>query len=222
MRTCTSCEQANPDDAGFCHRCGIEFSEDSQDTTQEATQDENQLWQTVIGSSKTVMFSFSKGWALAPSDWYYIEQFKKFKGGPTPQFALTWNWPAFLVPPFLWFLYRKMYLYAAVYLVGPAIFVYATGDPTVTFVWQVIAGTSANYLYFWHIRDHLKRIREQLGPHRHIPEELLKDAGGVQPYVIVLGILIHVFVFFLLLQGPPENEPPQQDGGPPDQNEQVF
>ena len=222
MKTCTSCEQANPDHAGFCHRCGIEFPEVSPETTQEVPQDEDQLLRTLIGSTQTLMFSFSKGWVFAPSDWYYMEQFKKFTGGPTPQFALTWHWPAFLVPPFLWFLYRKMYLYAAVYLVGPAIFVYFTGDPTVTFAWQVIAGASANYLYFWHIRDHLKRFREQLGPNHHISEELLQDSGGVQPYVILLAILLHVFVFFLILQGPQENGPPEQLGGSPPQNEEVF
>ena len=44
-----------------------------------------------------------------------------------PQFALTWNWPAFLFISFLWFLYRKMYLYAAVYAIGPMVSTYLTG-----------------------------------------------------------------------------------------------
>lgn len=202
MRFCAQCEQANPDEALFCHRCGSRFADEGASTPQ----DEEQLWRTFIGSSKTILFSLKDGWSWDSADRYYMAQFRKFTSAPGQRFALTWHWPAFLVDPFLWFLYRKMYLYAVVYLVGPVLLFYVTGDMSVGFVWRVIAGASANYLYYWHVKDHLKEIREQRGPHHHIPEEVLRDSGGVQIYVFVLAVLLHLFVVAVILQGPPDPE----------------
>ena len=218
MKFCTQCEQANPDDAAFCHRCGVAMAEETGSESasplpsEANVEGEEALWRTFIGSSKTLVFSlkdlmsFRNCWSLQSSDDYYMEQFTHFRAQPTPRFALTWHWPTFLVPPFLWFLYRKMYLYAAVYLVGPSLAFFLTGDPTVTFIWQVIAGATANYLYFWHVQDHLKDIQEQVGLHEPIPDSALRDAGGVQPYVFVLAILLHAFVLFVLIQGPPQSQ----------------
>ncbi len=220
MRTCPQCEQANPDEAKFCHQCGTPFEQVKPEATP-AEVDGDHLWRTFIGPSKTVLFSLS-GWTWDCPDRYYMEQFRKFGVGPTPRFALTWHWPAFLVPPFLWFLYRKMYLYAAVYLVGPAIAFVLTQDPTVTFVWQLIAGATANYLYFWHIKDHLRHIREQAGSHRAIPEGVLRDTGGVQPYVFVLGIMLHLLVLMVILQGPPPEDGIGEQGPSQETDPQVF
>lgn len=182
-------------------------------------EDKEAIWRTFMGPSKTLifslknLFSFKNCWSIDSSDNYYIEQFKRFRAEPTPQFALTWHWPAFLVPPFLWFLYRKMYLYAAVYLVGPLLAFLLTGDPTVPFIWQVIAGATANYLYFWHVQDHLKEIQGHIDPQEQIPDDALRDAGGVQPYVFVLAILLHVGFLFLLIQGPPQQKNEQIPDG---------
>ncbi len=220
MRTCPKCEQANPDEAHFCHQCGTPFEQGKPEATP-AEVDEDHLWRMFIGPSKTVLFSLS-GWTWDRADRYYMEQFRKFGAGPTPRFALTWHWPAFLVPPFLWFLYRKMYLYAAVYLVGPAIAFVLTQDPTVTFVWQLIAGATANYLYFWHIKDHLRHIREHAGPHRAFPEGILRDTGGVQPYVFVLGIMLHLLVLVAILQGPPPEDGIEEQGPSQEIDPQVF
>ena len=85
----------------------------------------------------------------------------------------------------------------------------------VGFVWRIVAGTSANYLYFWHVKDHLRRIRERAGPLRPVPEAVIRDTGGVQPYVFALAILLHLFVLFAILQGPPEDGTFQTEGGTP-------
>ena len=47
------------------------------------------------------------------------------------------------------------------YFFGPGISVFLTGDPSVLIVWSILGGASANYIYFWHIKDHLQRIRSQ-------------------------------------------------------------
>ena len=62
---------------------------------------------------------------------------QKFSGPPGPQFALTWQWPAFVFEPFLWFLYRKMYGYALIYAIGPAMAFYITQDLSADIVWRI-------------------------------------------------------------------------------------
>lgn len=209
MKFCTQCQQGNPEEAIFCHQCGSRFGDEPEAAPSPVVQEE-ELWRGFIGPSKSIIFnfknlvSFQNVFSWESADRYYMEQFRNFGERANPRFALTWHWPAFLLDPFFWFLYRKMYLYAAVYLVGPAISVYLTGDIMVGFVWRIVAGASANYLYFWHVKDHLKRIRERAGLHRPIPEAVIRDTGGVQPYVFALAILLHLFVLFAILKGPPE------------------
>jgi hypothetical protein len=157
------------------------------------------LWRSFIGPQKAILLSLKKGWSWERPDDYYLQQFKKFSAGSTSRFALTWHWPAFLVDPFLWFLYRKMYLYALIYALGPVLSAYLTGDFTVGFVWRVMAGVSANYIYYWHVREHITEIR---------------DRGGVQSYVIWLGVALYVMLIFIVIQiireGPPPSGSPQQ------------
>lgn len=232
MKPCSQCGRENPEDAFFCFQCGTAFSAPppapqeveapvSDARPREATTggdplDDPQLWRSFIGQSRTIRFSFAKGWRWGRADEHYLEKFRHFTADSRPRFALTWHWPAFLADPFLWFLYRKMYLYALVYAVGPVASWYFTGDPTVGLVWRVMAGASANYLYYWHVRDHLDRIRKQAGPDPGSLAGLLRDAGGVQPYVIWLGVALNVLmiaaVLGMLVAGPPEGmkAPPQQ------------
>lgn len=46
----------------------------------------------------------------------YLRKFRKFSIDGIDRFSATWYWPAFLVG-FWWLLYRKMYLWAFVYLI---------------------------------------------------------------------------------------------------------
>ena len=154
--------------------------------------DENSLWREFIG----------------PNADRYLEQFRKFTSGSTSGFALTWHWPAFLVDPFLWFLYRKMYLYAVIYALGPVVSAYITGDFTVGIVWRIMAGASANYIYYWHVKEHVKTIHAKSHLDRAAQDSLLRDLGGVQPYVIWLGIALHALLIAVMiivaLEGPPD------------------
>jgi hypothetical protein len=98
-----------------------------------------------------------------------------------------------------------MYLYAAVYAIGPVASAYLTGDFTVGIVWRIMAGVSANYVYFWHVKEHVSKIRTAAGATAFEPQ--IKDLGGVQPYVIWLGIALHLLLAAFLVeairQGPP-------------------
>ncbi len=197
MKPCAKCEQPNPEEARFCLQCGEAFSA-------QAPVEAPTVWERATPADETALWRAFIG----PNADRYLQQFKKFTTGPTPRFALTWHWPAFLVDPFLWFLYRKMYLYAAVYAVGPVLSAYLTGDVTVGIVWRIMAGASANYIYYWHVRDKLADFRSKGGLDAAGREALLKDMGGVQVYVIWLGVALYLLLLALLvaaiLQGPPE------------------
>jgi len=204
MKPCEKCEQLNPDDALFCQQCGAPFSV----TISPLPSEEADLWRAFIGPSKAPLFSLAKGWRWERADDHYIEVFRRFSAGGTPRFALTWNWPAFLFDPFLWFLYRKMYLYAAIYALGPVLSAYFTGDLSVGIVWRIMAGASANYIYYWHVKEHLGRIRAKRVQGEAQREREIRDDGGVQPYVVWVGIAIHILLLALILtmmrQEPPE------------------
>lgn len=180
MKVCAKCEQQNPDDANFCGQCGAPFSSES---AREFLADD-ELWRAFIG----------------PHADRYLGQFKKFNFTGPPRFNLTWNWPVFLFIPFLWFLYRKMYLYAFVYAVGPAVSTFVTQDLTAGVVWSVMAGVSANYVYYWHVREGVEEIKRKPWLDRAAQEAALAEAGGVQPYVIGVGIVLYALFFASLYQ----------------------
>jgi hypothetical protein len=154
-------------------------------------QDEETLWRLFIG----------------PNADRYLETFKRFSSNGRPKFALSWNWPAFLFISFLWFLYRKMYLHAFVYAVGPMVSTYLTGDVSAGIIWSVMAGATANYLYYWHCREHIGEIKKsgRLNPAEQ--ETALKESGGVQPYVIWVGVAFYIFFLVTLTKMIQEGQP---------------
>src|SRR5213080_1568462 len=114
MKFCSKCSEANPDDAGFCSQCGTVFDTEMAAAVPASVleSDETRLWRSFIGPQKAILLSLKKGWSWERPDDYYLQHFKKSSARGASRFALTWHWPAFLVDPFLWFLYRKIYLYA--------------------------------------------------------------------------------------------------------------
>jgi len=223
MKACPSCEQNNADEANFCARCGNALPTDiapSPSETASGLLDEQQYLQGFIGPSKAIQFTLKEGWSWRPASLYYLEKFRLFQTSAGPRFALCWHWPAALFDPFLWFLYRKIYMYAILYAVGPVLSVFLTGDMTVGVVWRILAGASANYIYFWHVTDHLQKIRSRAKLDSNVQMRMVKEEGGVQPYVLWLGIALHLFMVGLIiaalgqgtLDGPPsapdDMEPP--------------
>ena len=190
MKSCQHCRQQNSEDANFCAQCGralavTSLADSAESTTADAPPEaahdahaasDQDLWRQFVG----------------PKADYYLEQFKKFSSDGQPKFAFSWNWPAFLYISFLWFLYRKMYLHAFVYAIGPMASTYVTGDMTVGLVWSVMAGATANYLYYWHCKEEIAEVKKAGKLNPGAQEAALKDAGGVQPYVIYVGIVLYV------------------------------
>lgn len=85
-----------------------------------------------------------------------------------------------------------MYMYALVYLVGEIASVFLTGNPMVEVVWHVVAGLSANYLYCWHVKENLDQIRKRVGFNINEQHKLVEEEGGVQPYVVWIGVAVYL------------------------------
>jgi len=214
MKPCAQCQQQNDDDAKFCHQCGNQLATEPEPPIaapriQPDILPDEHLWRQFIG----------------PYADRYLIHFRKFGLGDQPKFALTWNWPAFLYISFLWFLYRKMYMYAAVYALGPMISTYLTGDMTVGLIWSIMAGATANYVYYWHCREHIGEIKRSTGGDPAKLDEALKESGGVQSYVIWIGVALYLLfaitMFKMLQDGPPGGEPSPEKPAKPSATSSV-
>ncbi|MCA9499624.1 MAG: DUF2628 domain-containing protein [Nitrospirales bacterium] len=201
-------------------QCGQAFASPSSERAAEVNTDgpgtktpptQSQLWETFIGPSKSIQFSVKTGWVWRPAFMYYKEKFENIETPQGPRFALSWNWPAALFDSFLWFLYRKMYMFALLYAVAPALAIFMTGDVMVGIVSRILAGASANYLYYWHVKDKVQRIMAMPSLDDTSRAHLIQEEGGVQPYVLWLGVVLHMLMLGLLaaaiVQGPPVQDP---------------
>ena len=59
-------------------------------------------------------------------------------------------------------------------------------------MWSVMAGATANYLYYWHCKEEIAEIKKAGKLNPAAQEAALQEAGGVQPYVIYVGIVLYV------------------------------
>ena len=204
MKACGQCNQQNPDDAHFCHQCGSSLAPTAV-AVDAATNIPNP---TAMHNDEALWHQF-----IGPNADQYLTQFKKFSSNGQPKFALSWNWPAFLFISFLWFLYRKMYLHALVYAVGPIVSTYLTGELSVGIVWSIMAGATANYLYYWHCKEQITELKKTGWMNQPVQEAALKEAGGVQPYVIWVGVVFYI-IFLATLIKMVQEVPPDSDSLP--------
>jgi hypothetical protein len=78
---------------------------------------------------------------------YYKSQFQKFGNPRKPEFKVSWNWPAFFFF-FFWALYRKMWIWAGVHMLGGIAMMFLVNPGPVYLIWVFIWPVTANYLYF--------------------------------------------------------------------------
>lgn len=120
---------------------------------------------------------------------YYKPQFRKFDLRGTETFAVTWNWAACFCN-FWWFLYRKLYLWALVWFLLTLI-------PFFGFAFWIAAGITGNYLYYKHANARIREAKS-MQPADQLPT-VLKELGGVNQWVITLGVIVTIILFILAL-----------------------
>jgi hypothetical protein len=111
---------------------------------------------------------------IGPNAGTYLDVFSRFTaaggGGYGHGFAFSWNWPAFFCGVW-WYLYRKMYLWAAVDFGVSVVFGWTFFVPL---LWAAARAVTGNYLYFLQAE---RKIREAAAyPSAYSPAG--GDAGG--------------------------------------------
>jgi hypothetical protein len=67
----------------------------------------------------------------------------------------------------------------------------------------VVAGATANYVYYWHCREHIAAIKQQAWNDPAQQQTAVQEEGGVQPYVIWVGVVLYLIfslTMFRMLQ----------------------
>jgi hypothetical protein len=100
-----------------------------------------------------------------------------------------------------------MYLYALVYAIGPMVSTYLTGDISVGIVWSIMAGATGNYVYYWHCREQIGEFKKRAWNEPAGLDLRLKEAGGVQPYVIWVGVAFYVLFVMMMAKVAQEGFP---------------
>src|SRR5437016_8254471 len=195
--TCPRCANQNSPDAASCSRCGQPLSVGSTAPGASLLTD-MALWREFIG----------------PRADYYLGRFLLFREGERERFAPTWHWPAFGVG-WLWYLYRKMYLHAGVFLFGGLLPMILGAGLVGVVIWNVFSAVTANYLYYMHIKLSLALIERRVGLDESSRLRLTTLTGGVHPYVMLLALgLTAVAIAAGLMETPTPVSPPSS--GVPD------
>lgn len=118
---------------------------------------------------------------------YYLQQFSNFNRTGVDRFGPTWNWSCFAFT-FLWMLYRKMYLLAALTFVVFCV-------PGVNIILHIVAGVVGNYLYYGHVKQKILEIRSI--PLQQNFNSVLQAQGGVHRWVITVGVIIGIIMTIL-------------------------
>ena len=191
--TCPHCAAANPREAAYCNKCGQQLAAASASASSPLI--ELALWRQFIG----------------PRADAYLERFRVFREGAQERFVPTWHWPAFGVG-WLWYLYRKMYLHAAIFLFGGLLPMVLGAGLVGVVIWNLFAAVAANYLYYMHIKLSLALIEQKAGLDQETRKHLIHDAGGIQPYVWWLGIgLMALAIGAGMMEAPAPIKTPSSD-----------
>lgn len=117
----------------------------------------------------------------------FMPIFQKFSANPA-SFQLSWNWPVFFVS-FWWFLYRKMYILAALCLL--TLFI-----PYVNIAAWLSWPLAANYMYYKHVLNKIKKIKILHGENY---KTYLNDIASVNKWVPIAATI--TFLIPLILFG---------------------
>lgn len=127
--------------------------------------------------------------AISPDEWraflgpkaeLYLERFARFSAGGQDAFTATWHWPAFFATAW-WFLYRKLYLWFGLGLVGSFI-------PWLRWGVHIAAGVTAYYIYYVEAGKQIRAIKAVTPPEQLAGR--LAAAGGVHGWVPWVAVAV--------------------------------
>lgn len=190
---CPKCSISNAVSAKFCSTCGSALPQAGHANAAPPPG----------GKAASTSEEFYRA-AIGPKNQdYYLGKFLRFDS--TGKARASWHWPAFFLT-FYWFLYRKMWLNAALYFVLPYVALMLLGivgaiggksaDAVVGFTYVTfLAGLFllpplyANALYYRHCRQKIAEVRaSSTDPQRQLGE--LSAKGGTSHVVLIIVLVL--------------------------------
>lgn len=129
---------------------------------------------------------------LGKNEVYYEKKFAQLQGG-----QLTWNWAAACLTSF-WFIYRRMYLWGYLSLLGQVILAAILGYawPVAPLLACILFGMFGNRIYMGHVEKEMKLVRRLSKQNRLIE---YADKGGVRlAHPVIAGTIIGAYLIALL------------------------
>ncbi len=126
---------------------------------------------------------------------FYRQQFLKFGNPWQPKFRISWNWPAFFFF-FFWALYRKMWLYAAVYFAGGFVLTMYSTAGIFSLIWLFFWPLVANFLYFKRATAAAKAAIANFPDNptvNSLAQNTYLNKGGVSKLAVGLSICVVLF-----------------------------
>ncbi len=176
---CLNCGKEISDNATFCAACGQKVGNSSTTTGETST-----------ASSPEMLIDYDVERLIGEKREYYVPKFKEMKqtGKKT-----SWNWCAFLFSTF-WLVYRKMYLYGAIFfLVINGLSYIST---YLSFAASICMGVFGNYIYMNRLES-LSKEANLLDA--GMKEQFIAKKSGVNLTAVIIILAIYVLLIFLLV-----------------------
>ena len=186
---CPGCERECDSEWDSCQYCGYKFVRREQDSgfsfgTTDADEPPPET-QAVNESQPRESMRMQVIRFIGPNADDYAQKFSSFGTIRNPKFQLSWHWPAFFFF-FFWALYRKMWLWAGLNVLGAVFLVFLTPLTIVWLIYSLFWPLVANYLYFRHIAHHMRVARARYSGEER--EEYLAKKGGVSKNAVWIGL----------------------------------
>lgn len=182
MAYCSKCG-ADIGESAFCAQCGTSASIATPDTNPtNVTQDTPS---TNVTDERALMQAF-----IGPNAYYYMGKFDEMPAAG--DFIPGWNWSAFFLGLW-WFLYRKMYVYAALAWAVTLILSPATAGAG-GLAAMVLMGIFGNSLYRKFVREEIAKTAA-LNP--AVRMSALQSKGGVTWVPVLIAIAVVFVVGFI-------------------------
>jgi len=202
---CAYCGKDIGDNDMFCSNCGKPTAYYNSTHTKTATAQQREkgeyqyseaaqsYTQPVMGSDETVEQ------LVGVKTEYYMPKFLDMQYNSK---KVSWNWCSFLVPVY-WLLYRKMYMYAGIYLILSFVLSFMGG---LGIAMQILMGLFGNYIYMTNIYSLAAQAKVLQAAEK---EKFITKKGGVSKTAVIVwmaigvavGLLVSTFIYTILLYG---------------------
>ncbi len=198
---CPNCGVQATDGANYCNTCGFKLNEGS--NPQFASYDSGANFSRSEESLTKELFAAFVG---AEAN-YYLNKWQEIDSAIARKKApLNWNWFSFLFGPF-WFAFRKMYLYAAIMLIGSIVvdeiaheLGWGRSLRGAQIGFTVFLGLYGNYIYYKYAKENVAKITKSIPNNVQLQKESLAAAGGTSWLGVgmavvgttILGILLEI------------------------------